>query len=183
MPRLADVDTTSGVCPSIAGKYLDAGDSVREDGSIELKGLVSLTYLIDGYYPTGGFDVVEIREANNRVIEIESFRESVSRNLVRKTLQSTSIMADSRAPATFICEGGFTRIFFRESAAGASGGAGGAFIADSRGVWIRKAEDGSLVTLEKKNTFGLFFIVPFGSSKTVWSHFPMAPTERQLSVH
>jgi len=186
LPVLVEADTVLEVCPSIAGRFSDAGSATAPDG--RLLGHISLTQLLHPSLPDSEkVDAVVVRDQEIDLVEVESFREEAQVAIWRqpKVTKDAYVAKGDRVIAeTYLCEQGFVRLGRRYDVG--LGRAPGLFIIsiDSDFLWLRKSVDGSLIVLHQRGKGALInFLLPVGQGDKIWYRFPpdQAPSGNVLS--
>lgn len=174
MPSVAPVVKTSyGICPPIAGRYLDAGSAIGEDGTS--LGSESLAHLLFSTRPelelkgSGSTapplqtpDTVTVSGPDKDAIQFEFFSGSSSIALLRQAKRGWW-----SHPFGYSCVAGFL-ILPAEHASGIFG-----FMTySSTPLLLSKGTDGSLIVQSSSTEGALIMIVPVWGTKTAWYRFP-----------
>jgi hypothetical protein len=173
MPSLAGVEKTSlGACPSIDGRYWDAGVAVDEQGAES--GPVSLTSLLFSTRPAEELkdpgstaaplqtpDTIAVSGPDQDVIQFESFKGPASIALLRQARKGWL-----SHPFGYSCVSGFVILPSESGSAGA-----GAMAISSVALFFRKGEDGSLMVRSPRLSGALIAIVPLFRTETTWYRF------------
>lgn len=173
-PALELVSTKLETCPPIAGRYSDIGEAVDSDGnSIGSVSLTNLLHIPDKLSAVP--EVVVVSDAGERV-QIDSFR-GTERVAVwqqaKLTKEAYLANGDSAAGDTYLCQDGYVRLGRSYGARG--GGAGPLIVLGVRSdfLWLRRANDGSLVVLHTDlNGYAIMMLFPVGTANRVWYRFP-----------
>lgn len=171
-------------CPSIAGRYSDTGEAVDSDGSSI--GSVSLTNLLHSRNKFLAVpEAVVVSDAGDRV-QFDSFRgaERVAAWQQAKLTKETYLASgDSAAGGAYLCQDGYVRLGRSYSIQG--GGAGPLIVLGVRSdfLWLRRANDGSLVVLHTDlSGYAIMLLFPVGTSNKVWYRFPPLALPESASV-
>ena len=174
-PVLAAADTGLEVCPSISGRFSDAGSATAPDG--RLLGHVSLTQLLHPALPgSEKADAVVVRGPEFDLVELESFREEAQVAIWRqpKVTKDAYVAKGDRVVAeTYLCQEGFVRLGRRYDVggAGAPGLVNLGFHSDF--LWLRKSVDGSLIVLHTIAKGAVInFVLPVWQGDKFWYRFP-----------
>jgi hypothetical protein len=169
LPPLVACETKLGVCPEIAGHYLDKGEAFTIKGIS--KGTVSLSQLLhEKDCSITNADDVMVMGPQQDVIEITSLRDGKPFATLRQPKFTTKAYLDKGDAAlaqTYVCQEGFVRLRLEQSSSGCAAG----IAVFSDGLWARKAED-ALIVLHAWGGGGIVAIVPFAYGKTRWCRFP-----------
>lgn len=174
MPALASAEASLEKCTPIAGRYADAGASIRDDGT--RLGAVSLTRVLHPAPPPAGTaDAVVIRGPDLDVIEVESFGTGRSLGLLRQPLVKE--IHEKYRSQGYACTKGFVPFRIRSDFGALAPAPIAGYFSDE--LWLRKAADGSLIVLHIGSSGGLVVLVPWGSHAAEWYRFAPLPEERR----
>ena len=167
LPPLVPGDANSGVCPNVAGHYLDKGKALTPKG--ENAGEVSLSQLLHNNDPcfaqadsvfVVGLEKIRLRgPGEQKVLEI-------------KSLKNGQPFAKWRSAMDYFvdCEKGFVQIYCIESTGSFSGHYD--IWGSSDSLWLRHAVDGSLIVLRKEVDWGFILLFPYRLENDLWYRFP-----------
>jgi hypothetical protein len=167
LPPLAAPGVPVERCTEIAGHYRDTGSAISGSGAS--LGSASLTRILHLNKSSVAADVVVLRGPHDDVLEVESFRGNASVALLKKHLIKE--IHERYRPLGFACTDGFVP-FHIEMHSGSLAPAPVAWFAGHE-LWLRRADDGSLVVVDIRSGGGAS-VIPWGSSDNTWYSFPPA---------
>lgn len=173
-PALEHVSTKLEACPPIAGRYSDIGEAVSADGSSV--GSVSLTKLLHMRDKLLAVPEIVVSSDAGAHVQIDSFRGSeriATWQQAKLTKEAYLASGDSAAGKTYLCQDGYVRLGLSYGTQG--GGAGPLIVLGVRSdfLWLRKANDGSLVVLHTDlSGYVIMLLFPVGTFDKVWYRFP-----------
>lgn len=175
-PELMPTDTRVGVSPDIAGRYADKGQGFSPEG--KALGEASLTALLQARDPDGmqlaKADLVVVTGPSNGELRLQSFLgDKLLATLQRP--ESDLAAGGSARPGTYVGNRGFVVLPVESTSSGAAGIGGGISQED---IWLRKAQDGSLIVLHRHMGAGVVVIVPVWARNDAWYRFPAIAVPR-----
>jgi hypothetical protein len=166
-PALLAEDEHLGHAPDLSGRYVDRGEGYAP--SSRPVAPASLTALLHGGAGEASAEAVAVSVEGDGTLELRSLRGGDAVAVTRRRFGEPS---EGGTPANYLGVHGFVVIGLGTEHAGA-GGVGGA--AGDESLWLRKAEDGSLIVLHRVLFVGLLVIAPFAGRVDTWYRFPPAP--------
>jgi hypothetical protein len=197
VPALVSAREKLGETPSISGTYTNEGEAFTVNG--KTLGSVLLSRLLyvdkrDANTYAGGFsnkvaalygpnavhltaDCVTVIEPRPDCMEIQFFHRGESVAVRRFSKYAWHWSWDTKKLGQpYYAVKGFLDINTQEEHGGASGIGG---FHEAEDCLFRKAVDGSLIVLHRQQFFGIFVIVPFWGTESMWCRFAAIETNSQ----
>lgn len=168
LPPLMPADPAYGVAPDLSGRYADRGEGFTPDGESAGESSLAALLLPNAASPPVA-DAVLVTGPAKGLLRFAFFQgqEPVSRQERQEGTPQTGATA-----STYIADQGYVYLQ-TDSLQGGAAGIGAA--AGEKGLWMRRAGDGSLIVLHRHWIGGIVAIIPFWSTGSTWYRFAPVP--------